>query len=139
MSDAPAYDRSDWISLDNFLTTHPALKKIARWFCEHPEVSLTAADFSAQYGQPVSWLDLKGLAIHKVLTPLDARGEMVGLPYVINEHTRFRFNPSLRKLTEDVLAKIKPAPRADTEYPETPEQGNTGGRSWRGWKVLPGR
>ena len=132
------YERSDWIGLDNFLTTHPALKKIARWYMEHPEAALTAAEFSAQYGQPTSYLDLKGLAVHKVVTPLDAAGAVINLPFRINAETRFRFNRSLQKLVEDVLAKVKPEPRSETEYPEQAEFGNTGGRTWRGWKQLPG-
>ncbi len=137
MDETGAYDRLEWIALDNFLTTHPALKKIARWFLEHPGESPTAEEFSAAYGQPTTWLDLKGLAIHKVLTPLAPDGAVITLPFVIDAATRFRFNSKLEKLTADVLAKVKPGPRPDTEYPEGPEQGNTGGRSWRGWKVLP--
>ncbi|MGH9482954.1 MAG: hypothetical protein ACRD1L_12780 [Terriglobales bacterium] len=137
MDDSGAYERMDWISLDNFLTTHPALKKIARWFAEHPDELLDAEQFSAAYGQPASWLDLKGLCIHKVLTPIGANGAMVRLPLVIDGSTRFRFNRALQKLTEDVLAKNKPGPRPETEYPEGPEQGNTAGRTWQGWKTLP--
>lgn len=132
------YERMDWISLDNFLTTHPALKKIARWFCEHPEELLDGESFAGIYGLPVTWLDLKGLAIHKVLTPLGPDGAPVALPFHIGANTRFRFNASLRQLVEDVLAKNKPGPRPDTEYPDEPEFGNTGGRSWRGWRQLPG-
>lgn len=131
------YERMDWISLDNFLTTHPALKKITRWFLEHPGEQLNAEQFSAAYGQPTSWLDLKGLAIHKVLTPFDAAGRMIALPFVIDATTSFRFNSSLAKLAEDVLAKLKPAPRPETVYPEGPEVGNSAGRTWQGWKVLP--
>lgn len=137
MDDAAAYERMDWIALDNFLTTHPALKKIARWFMEHPEDLLTAEQFSAAYGQPTPWLDLKGLVIHKVLTPISPSGAMVSMPFVIDAVTRFRFNRSLHKLTEDVLAKIKHGPRPETEYPENPEKGNTAGRTWQGWKTLP--
>ncbi|HWG38131.1 MAG TPA: hypothetical protein VN690_10475 [Terriglobales bacterium] len=137
MEESPAYERMDWISLDNFLTTHPALKKIARWFLEHPDERVTADQFSAAYAQPTSWLDLKGLAIHKVLTPLDARGAVVEMPFVIDGTTVFRFNRKLQRLVEDVLAKVKPGPRPETVYPEQAEKGNTGGRSWQGWKVLP--
>src|SRR6185437_3759488 len=108
MEESPAYERMDWISLDNFLTTHPALKKIARWFLEHPDERVTADQFSAAYAQPTSWLDLKGLAIHKVLTPLDARGAVVEMPFVIDGTTVFRFNRKLQRLVEDVLAKVKP-------------------------------
>lgn len=133
------YDRSDWISLDNFLTTHPALKKITRWFNEHPDELLTAEEFSQKYGQPHSWLDLKGLVIHKVLTPIDPQGNYIDLPFRIGENTRFRYNAKLQKLVEDVLAKVKPAPRPDTQYPDEPEHGNTSGRSWQGWKILPGK
>ncbi|MGH9490214.1 MAG: hypothetical protein ACRD2F_15270 [Terriglobales bacterium] len=132
------YERMDWISLDNFLTTHPALKKIARWFFEHPDELLTADAFAEKYGVPATWLDLKGLVIHKVLTPLDPSGEIITLPYTIGADTRFRLNHSLAKLVEDVLAKTKPGPRPDTVYPEQPESGNTGGRTWRGWRQLPG-
>lgn len=131
------YERMDWISLDNFLTTHPALKKITRWFLEHPGEQLTAEQFSAAYGQPTSWLDLKGLAIHKVLTPFNTAGALVTLPFGIDATTQFRFNPSLAKLAEDVLAKTKPGPRPETVYPEQAEVGNTGGRTWQGWKILP--
>lgn len=131
------YERMEWISLDNFLTTHPALKKITRWFLEHPEELLDAEQFSAAYGQPTSWLDLKGLAVHKVLTPVNPGGAIIGLPFVIDASTRFRFNRALHKLADDVLAKVKPGPRPETEYPEEAEKGNTGGRSWQGWKVLP--
>jgi|GEM_PF-1316138 len=137
MEESPAYERMDWISLDNFLTTHPALKKIARWFLEHPEETVTAERFSAAYAQPTSWLDLKGLAVHKVLTPLDGRGALIELPFVIDASTQFRFNRKLQKLVEDVLAKVKPGPRPETVYPEHAEKGNTGGRTWQGWKVLP--
>jgi hypothetical protein len=137
MDEAGVYERMDWISLDNFLTTHPALKKITRWYLEHPDQLLNADDFSAAYGQPTSWLDLKGLVIHKVLTPINPSGEMITLPFVIDATTRFRFNPKLKQLAEDVLAKNKPGPRADTEYPEQEEKGNTGGRTWQGWKILP--
>ncbi|MGH9540380.1 MAG: hypothetical protein ACRD2H_00675 [Terriglobales bacterium] len=133
------YERMDWIALDNFLTTHPALKKIARWFFEHPDETLTAEVFSAKYGLPTTWLDLKGLAIHKVLTALDKAGRPVALPFHIGEETQFRFNRSLNQLVGDVLAKTKPAPRPDTVYPEEPEFGNTGGRTWRGWRQLPGQ
>lgn len=128
----------DWISLDNFLTTHPALKKIARWFFEHPDELLTAEDFSRQYGLPATWLDLKGLAVHKVLTAIDPQDNPIALPFHVGETTRFRFNRSLSKLVEDVLAKTKPAARPDTTYPDEPEFGNTGGRTWRGWRQLPG-
>lgn len=137
MDEAGAYERMDWISLDNFLTTHPALKKITRWYLEHPEDLLDAAQFTAAYGQPTSWLDLKGLVIHKVLTPIDPQGELITLPFVIDGTTRFRFNLKLKQLAEDVLAKIKPGPRPDTVYPEHEEKGNSGGRTWQGWKVLP--
>jgi hypothetical protein len=132
-----AYDRMEWIALDNFLTTHPALKKITRWFLEHPGETLTAEAFSAAYGQPTTWLDLKGLAIHKVLTPVGPDERVIELPFVIDATTRFRFNRKLEKLAADVLAKVKPGPRPDTEYPDGPEQGNTGGRTWQGWKILP--
>lgn len=128
----------DWISLDNFLTTHPALKKISRWFFEHQEELLTADVFAEKYGVPATWLDLKGLVIHKVLTPVGPDGQILTLPYTIGASTRFRFNPSLAKLVEDVLAKNKPGLRPDTVYPENPEHGNTGGRTWRGWRQLPG-
>ena len=137
MEEDGAYERMEWIGLDNFLTTHPALKKIARWFLEHPDALVTAEQFSAAYGQPTGWLDLKGLTIHKVLTPLAPDGKLVALPFVIDASTRFRFNPKLTRLTTDVLAKTKPGPRPDTEYPETPEFGNTSGRTWQGWKILP--
>jgi len=137
MDDTGAYERMDWISLDNFLTTHPALKKITRWFLEHPEELLNAEQFTAAYGQPTSWLDLKGLTIHKVLSPINPAGELISLPFVIDASTRFRFNRKLQKLAEDVLAKVKPGPRPETTYPEEPEQGNTGGRTWQGWKILP--
>ncbi|MGH9536094.1 MAG: hypothetical protein ACRD2E_14690 [Terriglobales bacterium] len=132
------YERMDWISLDNFLTTHPALKKIARWFFEHPDELLTAAAFAEKYGVPATWLDLKGLVIHKVLTPIAANGDIVALPFTIGDDTRFRFNTTLTQLVADVLAKTKPGPRPDTTYPDNPEQGNTGGRTWRGWRRLPG-
>lgn len=128
----------DWISLDNFLTTHPALKKIARWFFEHQDELLPASAFAEKYGVPATWLDLKGLVIHKVLTPVAPDGQIISLPYAIGADTRFRFNQSLSKLVEDVLAKTKPGPRPDTVYPETPESGNTAGRTWRGWRQLPG-
>jgi hypothetical protein len=132
------YDRYDWISLDNFLTTHPALKKITRWFHEHQEELLTADEFSQKYGQPHSWLDLKGLVIHKVLTPVDPQGSYIDLPFRIDGTTRFRYNPKMQQLVQDVLAKVKPGPRTETEYPESTEFGNTGGRTWQGWKRLPG-
>ncbi|HXR97056.1 MAG TPA: hypothetical protein VN709_04350 [Terriglobales bacterium] len=137
MDEAGVYERMDWISLDNFLTTHPALKKITRWYLEHSDQLLNADEFSAAYGQPTSWLDLKGLVIHKVLTPINPAGEMITLPFVIDASTRFRFNLKLKQLAEDVLAKNKPGPRPDTEYPEQEEKGNTGGRTWQGWKILP--
>ena len=137
MDEAGVYERMDWISLDNFLTTHPALKKITRWYLEHPDQLLGADEFSAAYGQPTSWLDLKGLVIHKVLTPINPAGELITLPFVIDATTRFRFNLKLKQLAEDVLAKNKPGPRSDTEYPENEEKGNTGGRTWQGWKILP--
>lgn len=137
MSETGAYERMDWISLDNFLTTHPALKKITRWFSEHPEELLDAGQFSAAYGQPTSWLDLKGLVIHKVLSPYNPAGQLITLPFVIDASTRFRFNRKLETLVSDVLAKTKPGPRPDTVYPEQPEHGNSGGRSWQGWKTLP--
>ncbi|MGH9474834.1 MAG: hypothetical protein ACRD1C_00725 [Terriglobales bacterium] len=137
MNDAGAYDRMDWISLDNFLTTHPALKKITRWFLAHPEELLTADAFSAAYGQPASWLDLKGLVVHKVLSPYDPQGSLISLPLVIDAATRFRFNPKLEKLVADVLEKVKPGPRPDTVYPEETEHGPSAGRSWQGWKTLP--
>ncbi|MGH9465969.1 MAG: hypothetical protein ACRD1Y_01315 [Terriglobales bacterium] len=137
MNEAGEYERMDWISLDNFLTTHPALKKITRWFWEHPEELLTAEAFSTAYGQPASWLDLKGLVIHKVLSPYDADGQLITLPTVINAATRFRFNGKLATLVADVLAKVKPGPRPDTVYPEGTEHGPSGGRSWQGWKTLP--
>ena len=137
MDDAGEYERMDWIGLDNFLTTHPALKKMTRWFLEHPEESVTAEQFSAAYGQPASWLDLKGLVIHKVLSPYNPQGELITLPFVMDGTTSFRFNRKLEKLTADVLAKNKPGPRPETEYPEGAEQGNTGGRTWQGWKILP--
>jgi hypothetical protein len=132
-----AYDRMEWIALDNFLTTHPALKKITRWFLEHPGELVTADEFSAAFGQPTTWLDLKGLAVHKVLTPVAPEGRVIALPFVIDATTRFRFNRKLEKLAADVLAKLKPGPRPETEYPEQPEQGNTAGRTWQGWKILP--
>lgn len=131
------YERMDWISLDNFLTTHPALKKITRWFLDHPAELLNADQFSAAYGQPASWLDLKGLAVHKVLSPVDPAGSLITLPLAIDAGTRFRLNARLAKLSEDVVAKLKPGPRPDTTYPEEPETGNTAGRTWQGWKVLP--
>jgi len=137
MNEAGEYERMDWISLDNFLTTHPALKKITRWYVEHPDELLTAEQFTAAYGQPTSWLDLKGLVIHKVLSPLNPQGELITLPFVIDGSTRFRLNRKLEKLAADVLAKLKPGPRPDTVYPEAAERGNTGGRSWQGWKTLP--
>ncbi|MGH9417300.1 MAG: hypothetical protein ACRD01_11800 [Terriglobales bacterium] len=137
MTEAGDYERMDWISLDNFLTTHPALKKIARWFLEHPDQTVNAEQFSAAYGQPASWLDLKGLAVHKVITALNPSGARVEIPFTVDAATCFRFNRSLEKLTADVLAKLKPGPRPDTVYPEQPERGNTGGRTWQGWKVLP--
>lgn len=133
-----SYERADWISLDNFLTTHPLLKKVARWFSEHPGEALTAEAFSQVYGQPISMLDLKGLAVAKVLTPLDEAGNFIDLPFRIDAATRFRFNEKLAQLVADVLAKVKPAPRAETVYPDEPEHGNTGGRTWTGWKQLPG-
>lgn len=131
------YERMEWISLDNFLTTHPALKKITRWYVEHPDEMLTAEQFTAAYGQPTSWLDLKGLVVHKVLSPYDPDEALITLPFRIDGTTRFRFNRKLTKLATDVLAKTKPGPRPDTTYPEQPQHGNTGGRSWQGWKVLP--
>ncbi len=132
------YERMDWISLDNFLTTHPALKKISRWFFEHPDELLTADAFAEKYGVPATWLDLKGLVVHKVLTAIAPDGAIITLPFEVGETTRFRFNRALSKLVEDVLAKTKPGPRADTVYPEGPEKGNTGGRTWKGWRQLPG-
>lgn len=137
MNENGAYERMEWISLDNFLTTHPAFKKIARWFSEHPDELLNAEQFSAAYGQPTSWLDLKGLAVNKVLSPYDPSDKLITLPFVIDASTRFRFNRKLETLVADVLAKVKPGPRPDTVYPEGPEQGNTGGRTWTGWKTLP--
>jgi|SRR6185312_1782621 len=137
MDDAGSYERMEWITLDNFLTTHPALKKITRWFLEHPDELLDAEQFSTAFGQPASWLDLKGLAVHKVLSPMDPQGNLITLPFKIDATTRFRFNRKLEKLAADVLAKTKPGPRPDTVYPEGEERGNTGGRSWQGWKVLP--
>lgn len=137
MDDAGNYERMDWISLDNFLTTHPALKKISRWFHEHPEELLTAEAFSAAYGQPTTWLDLKGLVIHRVLTPYTPQDQLVTLPYEIGATTRFRFNRKLEKLVADVLAKVKPGSRPETVYPEDAQHGSTAGRSFQGWKTLP--
>ncbi|MGH9412589.1 MAG: hypothetical protein ACRD0Y_02510 [Terriglobales bacterium] len=137
MNEAGEYERMDWISLDNFLTTHPALKKISRWFSEHPEELLTAEGFAAAYGQPASWLDLKGLVIHKVLSAYDSQDQLITLPFTIGAETRFRFNRKLEKLVADVLAKVKPGPRPDTVYPEGSEHGPSAGRTWQGWKTLP--
>lgn len=137
MTEAGEYERMDWIGLDNFLTTHPALKKITRWYLEHPDELLNAEQFTTAYGQPTTWLDLKGLVVHKVLTPIDPQGEIITLPWAIGASTRFRLNRKLEKLATDVIAKIKPGPRPDTTYPDEPEHGNTGGRSWTGWKQLP--
>ncbi len=105
--------REDWLHLDTFCRTHPAVKKVLEYLYDHPDREHTVQSVARDSGMAVSFFDLKALFVYKLLSAVDGQGKPITIPWDLTETSRYRLVKEKTPLIRAILEKRQLAWDAD--------------------------
>lgn len=99
------FHRDEWLRLDNFCRTHPAIKRILQYIYDNPDREHTVQSVARDSNLCVSFFDLKALFIYKLLAAVDAQGRPIPIAWELTETARYRLVKEKMPLIQAVLEK----------------------------------
>jgi len=99
------FNRDEWLRLDNFCRTHPAIRRVLQYIYANPDRDHTVQSVARESDMAVSFFDLKALFVHKLLTAVDAQGQPIGIAWDLTETARYRLVKDKIRLVQAVLER----------------------------------